>query len=104
MLLDKFFAEFIGTFVFLAVIITTVESHNIYATAQAWLKIGLALSVAILAFGFISGGHFNPAVSVMFYADNRINFEDLIVYVVAQILGGITAYFYYIYSKSYLNK
>ena len=104
MLIDKFFAELIGTFIFLAVIITTVESHSIYDNIQAWVKIPIALAVAILAFGFISGGHFNPAVSIMFFADNRLSTEELIVYLIAQILGGILAYFFYLYTKSYLNK
>jgi len=104
MLIDKFFAEFLGTLIFLAVIITTVDSHCIYDNTQAWIRIPIALMVSILAFGYISGGHFNPAVSFMFFMDNRLTFEELMAYMFAQILGGLLAYFYYVYTKKYLNK
>lgn len=99
MIFDKFFAELCGTFVFLAVIITSVESRNTYDKSQAWLKIGIALSIAILAFGFISGGHFNPAVSIMFFADNKLSLQELAVYIFAQILGALLAYYYFILTK-----
>lgn len=97
MILNKFFAELFGTFVFLAVIITSVESRS---KAQAWIKIGVALSVSILAFGFISGGHFNPAVSLMFFANNKLSVQELAVYIIAQILGALLAYFYFIFTKN----
>jgi glycerol uptake facilitator-like aquaporin len=103
MLIDKFFAELLGTFVFLAVIITSVQSRSIYDKTQAWIKIGLALSISILAFGFISGGHFNPAVSFMFYVDNKLSLTELIIYIIAQILGATMAYLYFTYTKSYLK-
>jgi len=103
MQLEKFGAEFIGTFIFLSVIITTVDSHNLYTTSQAWLKIGLALSVCILAFGFISGGHYNPAVSFMFYSNNQLSLEDLVGYISSQLLGAYVAYLYYKSTKSYLK-
>jgi len=97
MILNKFFAELFGTFIFLAVIITSVESRD---KAQAWVKIGLALSISILAFGFISGGHFNPAVSVMFFANKKLSVQELAVYIIAQILGALLAYFYFIFTKN----
>ena len=95
MLISKFFAELLGTFVFLSVIITSVDSHNLFTNSSAWIKIGLALSVSILAFGMISGGHFNPAVSLMFYANNQLPIEDFIVYVIAQLLGALGAFVYF---------
>jgi glycerol uptake facilitator-like aquaporin len=95
MLISKFFAELLGTFVFLSVIITSVDSHNLFESSNAWIKIGLALSVSILAFGMISGGHFNPAVSLMFYANNQLPLEDFIVYVIAQLLGALGAFVYF---------
>ena len=103
MLVGKFLAEFLGTFVFLSVIITTVESHNIFKSASAWIKIGLALSVAILSFGIISGGHFNPAVSLMFYVNNQLPMEDFVVYVVAQLLGAIGAFIYFRMAQKYVD-
>jgi glycerol uptake facilitator-like aquaporin len=50
-----------------------------------------ALLLVILVGGGISGGHFNPAVSVMFYAKGALTTQDLIAYICAQVLGGLTA-------------
>ena len=98
-MIDKFLAELVGTFVFLSVIITSVHSKSI-SISLAWLKIGLALSISILLVGFISGGHLNPAVSFMFYLNNQLKLEQLIVYIIAQLIGGFLAYLYF----RYLNK
>ncbi len=73
--------EFLGTFLFLSVIV---------ATAQPVL-IALALLLVILVGGGISGGHFNPAISLMFWAKGALNGMDLAGYVVAQALGGLGA-------------
>lgn len=74
-------AEFIGTFFFLAVILTTGQA----------IPIGGALAIAIFFGGKISGGHFNPAVSTMMLVDGKITVEKFAGYVIAQILGGILA-------------
>jgi aquaporin Z len=73
--------EFVGTFVFLSVILTTGQAF----------PIGLALAVAIYFGGSISGGHFNPAVSTMMLAKGAISIEKWIAYVIAQVLGGLVA-------------
>jgi glycerol uptake facilitator-like aquaporin len=77
--------EFLGTFLFLSVIV---------ATAQPVL-IALALLLVILVGGGISGGHFNPAVSLMFWAKGALNGMDLAGYVGAQALGGLGAFTVY---------
>lgn len=77
--------EFLGTFLFLSVIV---------ATAQPVL-IALALLLVILVGGGISGGHFNPAVSLMFWAKGALNGMDLAGYVGAQALGGLGAFAVY---------
>lgn len=77
--------EFVGTFVFLAVILTTGEA----------LPIGLALAAAIYFGGKVSGGHFNPAVSTMMLVKGAINMETWITYVIAQVLGGLVALLWY---------
>jgi aquaporin Z len=73
--------EFIGTFTFLSVIL---------ATGQA-LPIGLALAASIYWGGAMSGGHFNPAVSVMMAVNGKLSNMNLIGYVLAQVLGGLCA-------------
>lgn len=78
-------AEFIGTFIFLSVILTTGEAF----------PIGLALATAIFFGGKISGGHFNPAVSTMMLVNRKLTVEKYVGYVVAQILGGLVALWFF---------
>jgi aquaporin Z len=99
-MLDKFFAEILGTFIFLGVIITSGHSTTRANDALIWIKIGLTLSVAILLLGYISGGHFNPAVSFMFYINNELPLHELIVYIIAQLIGATLAFFYFLYIKN----
>jgi len=77
--------EFIGTFIFLAVIIITGNP----------LAIAIALASAIYFGGKVSGGHFNPAVNVMMYLHNKIDTSQLIGQTVAQLLGAVAAFFYF---------
>jgi aquaporin Z len=81
----KYVTEFIGTFIFLSVILAT----------GAALPIGASLAVAIWFGGKISGGHFNPAVSVMMFLNKKLSAGDLPLYIVAQVLGGVAALFFY---------
>ena len=90
--LGKIFAsELVGTFVFLVVIMHVVSKNE----NMGWLKIGLALSVAIVFLGRVSGGKFNPAVSFMFLAANKTPMPQFMVECVAQILGAIGALTFY---------
>ena len=79
--MNKYVVEFLGTLFFLYVIL---------ATGQA-LAIGLALSVAIMVGGKVSGGNFNPAVSIMMAAAGKLSMKDLLPYIVAQVAGGLAA-------------
>ena len=96
-MIDKFFAEMLGTFIFLSIIITSGHATSRSSDALTWIKIGLALSIAILLVGFVSGGHLNPAVSFMLYLNNDLKLEGLFVYIIGQLVGATLAYFYYIY-------
>ena len=79
--MNKFVVEFLGTMFFLYVILASGNP----------LAIGLALVVAILVGGKISGGNFNPAVSVMMTAAGKLNKNDLLPHIVAQVAGGLAA-------------
>ena len=81
MLMKKLLAEFLGTMFFLYVILATGDA----------VAIGLALMAVIFILGKQSGGHFNPAVSVMMAAAGKLNMKDLAPYVVAQVAGGLAA-------------
>ena len=97
----KLIAEILGTFIFLSVIIFTVNGAK--DMGVNWLKIGLALGIAILLFGAISGGHFNPAVSLMFYLNNQLPADELGLYWVGQVIGASLALILYRYFDPYLR-
>lgn len=77
----NYLVEYLGTFLFLSVIVAVGQP----------IPIALALLVVILLGGSISGGHFNPAVSLMFWAKGGLTNADLAGYMVAQCLGGLSA-------------
>src|SRR5881392_3600261 len=55
------------------------------------LAFGLTVLTGAYALGPISGGHFNPAVSIGLWAGGRFPGRDLLPYVVAQVVGAIVA-------------
>lgn len=57
------------------------------------LAFGLTVLTAAYALGHISGGHFNPAVSVGLWVGGRFDAKDLIPYIVAQVVGATAAAF-----------
>ena len=77
----KYLAEFTGAFTLVMVILVTGNP----------LMIGGALALIILLTASISGGHINPAVTMVMAAKGRISTTDLIPYIIAQILGGLVA-------------
>ncbi|MEI6590789.1 MAG: aquaporin [Actinomycetes bacterium] len=81
----KFLAEFLGTTVFL----TAIVGANAAGSPLRQVSLALALGLMILLFGPISGGHFNPAVSVYFYSTKALNLKALVSYILAQLLGGL---------------
>ncbi|MGZ6258594.1 MAG: MIP/aquaporin family protein [Candidatus Limnocylindrales bacterium] len=87
-------AELVGTFLFFAIGFMAVQSVG---ALQAPVLVvvpfafGLGLLAAIAAFGHISGGYFNPAVTVAMALDGRTSVIDAVDYIVAQILGGAGA-------------
>ena len=90
----KIAAEFLGTLWLVlggcgaAVLAAGVPDLGIGYAGVA-LAFGLTVVTGAYAFGHISGGHFNPAVSFGVYAAGRMNLQDMFVYWVAQLLGGI---------------
>src|SRR6201991_2582878 len=55
------------------------------------LAFGLTVLTMAYAVGYISGAHFNPAVTVGCFAAGRFPAKDVVPYVVAQVIGGIAA-------------
>jgi aquaporin Z len=73
--------EFVGTFFYLYVILATGN----------YLAIGAALALAIYLGGSISGGNFNPAVTIMLIASKKQRMDTALPYIVAQVAGGLAA-------------
>ena len=81
--------EFIGTFFLVLVVGLTVVSPG--AGALAPLAIGSTLMIMVYAGGHISGGHYNPAVTLGVWMRGKCDTKDVVPYVLTQILAGIVA-------------
>ena len=87
--MNKYIVELIGTF-FLVLTIGCTVVGGVEGVIPP-LAIGSALMVMIFAGGHISGGHFNPAVTLGVTIRGRSSWSDAGIYWVSQILGGIVA-------------
>jgi aquaporin Z len=87
--MTKYFAELIGTFFLVLTIGCTVIGHG--AGPFAPLAIGSALMVMIFAGGHISGGHFNPAVTLGVWLRGKCDTKDVAPYMIFQIMGAVLA-------------
>ena len=102
---QRYLAELFGTFVLVAGGSTAIiAALNVvqafpYGTGTGLNAVelivpfgfGLSLLAALYMFAEISGGHFNPAVSLGLFLDRRLSFEDLLGYWIFQFAGAIMA-------------
>jgi aquaporin Z len=97
-------AEALGTFVLvltgsMAAVSANIVGQALGGGAGALLVIqltvpfgfGLGLLAALILFGHVSGGHYNPAVTLGALFDRRVSWQNAIAYVVAQVIGAIGA-------------
>jgi aquaporin Z len=82
----KVIVEILGTFFFLSVILNTLTDASIGA-----IGVSIALLASIYFGAGVSGAHFNPAVSFAMFLKNKMEFNLLIAYVLAQLIGGALA-------------
>jgi glycerol uptake facilitator-like aquaporin len=80
--MNKYLVEFLGTLFFLYIIIVVGNP----------LAIGAALTIAIMLGGSISGGNFNPAVTIMMAVAGKQPTSDVVPYILAQVAGGLAAF------------
>ena len=95
-MVQKLGAEFFGTFwLVLGGCGAAVLAAGVADVGIGWLGVALAfgLTVLVMAFavGHISGGHFNPAVSVGLWAGKRFEARELLPYIVTQVVAAIAA-------------
>ena len=87
--MKKYSVEFIGTFFLVLTVVLTTNNPGIAPMAP--LAIGAMLMAMVFAGGHISGGHYNPAVTLAVYMRGKIEMNEAIVYTVVQILGAAAA-------------
>jgi aquaporin Z len=80
----KPFVEYIGSFIFFYVILQQGQA----------IPIGVALAAMIYFGGAISGGHFNPGVSLMMFLNGTLPSSEFLQYVLVQSLAAATAVYF----------
>ena len=88
--MKKYITEFIGTFFLVLTVGLTVNGG---AGMMAPLAIGSALMIMVYAGGHISGGHYNPAVTLAVLIRGRISVADAIPYMIVQAIAAVAAAF-----------
>lgn len=86
----ELFVEFLGTFFLVA---------SILYSKGNWIIIGLTLGIAVLLGGKISGGCYNPAVTVASCMSKSIPYSRLIPYIIVQLLAAVLATLLYLNTK-----
>lgn len=84
-MIPSLIVEFLGTFIFLSVIIRSSNA----------LYIGLTLTLVMLLGEWISGGNYNPVVSYIMLLNDKLDLKTMAMYIVAQVLGATAAFLYY---------
>lgn len=87
--MKKYFTELVGTFFLVFVIGMSVISPGIGILAP--LAIGSVLMAMVYAGGYISGAHYNPAVTLAVFIRGKIGLKDGIFYWLFQLIGGALA-------------
>jgi len=96
--MNKYIVEFIGTFFLVFTVGMTVIKPG-DAGNLAPLAIGSALMVMVYAGGHISGGHYNPAVTLAVWLRGKCPTADVPIYMIAQVAAGVVAAFAALYLK-----
>src|SRR3984957_21343939 len=100
---QKLVAEFVGTFALIffgAGSICADQYLRTSSNGQIGLGLlgialahGLAIGIMVTSLGHISGGHFNPAITIGFWVTRKLSTFDTVAYWIAQVAGGGAAEF-----------
>jgi aquaporin Z len=96
LMLRRMAAEFLGTFLLVfggcgSAILSAAFPHLGIGFVGVALAFGLTVLTMIYAVGYISGGHFNPAVTIGLWAGGRFKATDILPYIVTQVIAAIAA-------------
>jgi glycerol uptake facilitator-like aquaporin len=84
-MMNKLLVEFLGTMFLLFTILATGN----------YLAIGAALAIGIFLGGKISGAAYNPAVAIVLFTAGKLKKDDLLPYIIAEVLGAIAGWYLY---------
>lgn len=87
--MKKYLIEFIGTFF---LVLTIAFSANPVA-------IGFVLAAMIYMGGYVSGAHYNPAVTLAILIQRKISVRDSVIYIISQLVGAVLACYVYVFVK-----
>jgi MIP family channel proteins len=96
---QKLVAEFVGTFALIFFGAGSIcADHFLRTSGQAGIGLlgialahGLAIGIMVTSLGHISGGHFNPAVTIGFWVTRKLSSFDALAYWAAQLAGAVAA-------------
>jgi glycerol uptake facilitator-like aquaporin len=84
-------AEFIGTFIFISIILHTTNLGNLQP-----IVIGIGLIASLYFVSSISGGHLNPAITITkWLGEKSIQSNQALMHIGAQVFGGLCAWWFY---------
>ena len=88
--LARLFAELVGTFVLTGVVLAVQKTYGtpIFTTIAA----ATTLAVLVSMFGHVSGGHFNPAITLGLFSIRRVSLLKTVLYVAMQAIGAVLAW------------
>ncbi len=87
----KYIVEMVGAFLLTFTVMTTLLSSGNGVFLPTFMLAGLTLMILAFVFGKVSGGHFNPAISIGAWSVGKLPGKDLPFYVVMQIAGAVLA-------------
>jgi len=81
----KVISEFLGTYM----LVVTIGLNVLAGSVAGPFSIAAALIVMVFALGDVSGGHFNPAVTIAILSIGKIQVKEAVIYWVTQVVGGL---------------
>lgn len=87
----KLAVEFIGMFLFVFTVGMATEAANKSGAMLAPIAIGSVLMVLVFAGGHVSGGHYNPAVSIAVFVRRKMKANEFLAYIVTQFVAAVLA-------------
>src|SRR4051812_37797138 len=85
--MNKYLTELVGTFF----LVLTIGLSVLGGTPMAPVAIGASLMVMVYMGGHVSGGHYNPAVTLAVLLRGKLQRGDVVPYMVAQVIGALAA-------------